>query len=119
VVTTSDLSQVKIAILQQLDKTLRQNYHQTLVEVLNELRMRDIVSQPDLSPDNVFSIILETHVLSYKPCPSVENLRDALERLTQGKYGWCVVCGREIGVETLLADPTISRCKRCQSRANS
>ena len=116
--TVADLSQVKLAMLRQLDATLRKNYHQTLIEVLNELRMRSVVSQPDPSPDKVFRVILQTHVLTYKPTPSVMRLREALERMTSGKFGLCVRCGREITIETLLADPTISCCSLCQARAN-
>ncbi|MCX6142916.1 MAG: hypothetical protein NTZ35_06825 [Ignavibacteriales bacterium] len=113
----ADLSQVKLAMLRQLDATLRQNYHQTLIEVLNELRMRSVVSQPDPSPDKVFSVILQTHVLTYKPTPSVLRLREALERMTCGKFGLCVRCGREITIETLLGDPTVSYCSLCLGRA--
>lgn len=114
----ADLNQIKLAMLRQLDTTLRQNYHQTLIEVLNELRMRSVVSQPDPSPDKVFSVILQTHVLTYKPTPSVLQIREALERMTSGKFGFCMRCGREIGIETLLNDPTVSFCPLCQGRAN-
>ena len=114
----ADLSQVKLAMLRQLDATLRQNYHQTLIEVLNELRIRSVVSQPDPTPDKVFSVILQTHVLTYKPTPSVLRLRQALERMTYGKFGLCVRCGREITAEALLGDPTVSSCSLCQGRAN-
>lgn len=116
--SVADLGRIKLAMLRQLDTTLRQNYHQSLIEVLNELRMRSIVSQPDPSPDKVFSVILETHVLTYKPAPSVMRLREALERMTRGKYGLCVRCGREIPAEALLNDPTLSYCTLCQSRPN-
>ena len=105
-------------MLRQLDTTLRQNYHQTLVDVLNELRMRSIVSQPDPSPDKVFSVILQTRVLAYKPSRSVQQLREALERLTRGKFGFCVGCGKEISAEALLRDPTLPCCPFCQGKAN-
>lgn len=116
--SVTDLSRIKLAMLRQLDVTLRQNYHQTLIDVLNELRMRSIVSQPDPSPDKVFSVILETHVLSYKPVPSVVQLREALQRMAHGRYGLCVTCGREIPTEALLKDPVRSSCLHCQGRAN-
>jgi RNA polymerase-binding transcription factor DksA len=118
VTPVADLSQVKLVMLRQLDATLRQNYHQTLIEVLNELRMRSVVSQPDPSPDKVFSVILQTHILTHKPAPSVLRLREALERMTCGKFGLCIRCGREITVETLLSDPTVPCCSLCQGRAN-
>lgn len=116
--TVADLGQVKLAMLRQLDTTLRQNYHQSLIEVLNELRMRSVVSQPDPSPEKVFSVILHTHVLTYKPAPSVLRLREALERMECGKFGLCIRCGREISVESLLNDPTLAFCSICQGRVN-
>jgi RNA polymerase-binding transcription factor DksA len=118
VTRVADLSQIKLAMLRQLDATLRQNYHQTLIEVLNELRMRSVVSQPDPSPDKVFRVILQSHVLTYKPTPSVLRLREALERMTCGKFGLCSRCGREITAEALLSDPTTSCCSLCQTKAN-
>jgi RNA polymerase-binding transcription factor DksA len=114
----ADLSQVKLAMLRELDVTLRQNYHQSLIEVLNELRMRSVVSQPDPSPDKVFAVILQTHLLTHKPTPSVQRLREALERLVCGRFGKCVRCGKEIAIEMLLGDPTASHCSHCQMRTN-
>ena len=118
VTSVADLSRIKLAMLRQLDTTLRQNYHQTLVDVLNELRMRSVVSQPDPSPDKVFSVILQTHVLTYKPSRSVQQLREALERMARGNFGLCVHCGREISAEALLRDPTLPFCPLCQGKAN-
>jgi RNA polymerase-binding transcription factor DksA len=112
------MSRIKLVMLRKLDATLRQNYHQTLVDVLNELRMRSVVSQPDPSPDKVFSVILQTRVLTYKPVRSVQQLREALERMARGKFGLCVRCGREMSAETLLRDPTLSTCPRCQGKSN-
>ena len=116
--SVADLSRIKMAMLHRLDTTLQQNYHQSLTEVLNELRMRSVVSQPDPTPDKVFKVILQTHVLSYKPTPSVRQMREALERLDHGRFGVCVRCGGEISSEILLRDPTLSCCPQCQSIAN-
>jgi RNA polymerase-binding transcription factor DksA len=113
-IRAADLSLIKQAMLKRLDATFRQNYHQSLSEVLNELRMRSVLSQPDPTPDKVFSVILEAHVLSYKPISSVNRMREALERLARGKYGLCVRCGRELPTELLLNDPTESSCQLCQ-----
>ena len=117
--STADLGQIKLAMLRQLDSTLQQNYHQTLVEVLNELRMRSVVSQPDPSPDKVFSVILQTHVLTFKPTPNVRRLKEALERMTRGEFGYCMQCGREIPSDILMRDTTVAVCSVCQQAADS
>ena len=105
-------------MLKQLDTTLRQNYHQSLSEILNELRMRSVISLPDPSPDSVFSAILRTRVLTYKQTSSVARVREALERMAAGKYGLCLRCGREIAVDVLLNDPSASSCPLCQEKPN-
>jgi RNA polymerase-binding transcription factor DksA len=118
VLSVTDLGTIKLAMLRQLDTALRQNYHQTLLEVLNELRMRSIVAQPDPPPDKVFSVILQTHILTYKSAPATSQLRDALERMVRGKYGLCIRCGKEIPVELLMNDPLEPYCTLCQPSAN-
>jgi RNA polymerase-binding transcription factor DksA len=116
--SVTDLGTIKLAMLRQIDTTLRQSYHQTLLEVLNELRMRSIVAQPDPSPDKVFSVILQTHILTYKSAPATSMLRDALERMVRGKYGLCIRCGKEIAADLLVNDPSQPFCTLCQPSAN-
>jgi len=118
VLSVTDLGTIKRAMLRQLDATLRQSYHQTLLEVLNELRMRSIVAQPDPTPDKVFSVVLQTHLLASKSAPATSQLRDALERMVRGKYGLCIRCGKEIPVELLVNDPSQPYCTLCQPSAN-
>jgi RNA polymerase-binding protein DksA len=47
------------------------------------------------------------------------ELRDidaALARIDAGGYGRCADCGADIDYERLLAQPTATRCQRCQQR---
>jgi phage/conjugal plasmid C-4 type zinc finger TraR family protein len=39
----------------------------------------------------------------------------AAERMAQGGYGRCELCGREIGEERLKALPSATRCISCQA----
>jgi len=41
----------------------------------------------------------------------------ALHRVHDGSYGRCDDCGREIGRERLLAQPSVERCVHCQEQA--
>jgi len=118
VLSHTDLGTLKLAMLRQLDAALRQNYHQSLHEVLNELRMRSIVAQPDPTPEKVFSVILQTHLLPYESVPAASQLRDAIQRMLRGKYGLCIRCGKEISVEVLLNDPAQPFCTLCHPTAN-
>ncbi|HCA81938.1 MAG TPA: hypothetical protein DEP53_19585 [Bacteroidetes bacterium] len=116
--SVTDLGTIKLAMLRKLDAALQQSYRQTLLEVLNELRMRSIVAQPDPTPDKVFSVILQARILTYKSVPATSQLRDALERMVRGKYGLCLRCGKDIPVELLMNDPTQPYCTLCQPSAN-
>lgn len=39
------------------------------------------------------------------------EVRDALERIENGTYGWCTTCNKEIEVERLTANPAAQTCK--------
>lgn len=41
------------------------------------------------------------------------KIEGALRRIESGEYGYCFVCGEEIVVERLTADPTSTRCMGC------
>ena len=42
----------------------------------------------------------------------VEDVERALDRLDQGTYGTCEVCGEPIGDDVLAASPTTRTCGR-------
>ncbi len=41
------------------------------------------------------------------------KIEGALRRIESGGYGYCFVCGEEIDVRRLSADPTNTRCMVC------
>ena len=45
-----------------------------------------------------------------------EQVEHALERLAQGKYGYCEDCSRPIPAERLKFRPEATRCVQCQGR---
>ncbi|MCQ2582724.1 MAG: TraR/DksA family transcriptional regulator [Treponema sp.] len=47
----------------------------------------------------------------------LQQIDKALERIYQGKYGRCVVCGKEIPEERLEALPWTTMCVQCASAA--
>ena len=40
----------------------------------------------------------------------------ALERITEGEYGWCVTCGDAIPVKRLENDPAVAQCVGCAGK---
>jgi len=41
------------------------------------------------------------------------KIEGALRRIDSKEYGYCYVCGEEIDIRRLSADPTITRCMGC------
>ena len=46
----------------------------------------------------------------------IEKIKDALERIDNGTFGICEVCGRRIGEERLRARPVTTRCIDCKKK---
>ena len=45
----------------------------------------------------------------------VAAIDTALQRVADGRYGWCEICGQPIAPERLAARPTATRCVTCAS----
>jgi len=46
----------------------------------------------------------------------IREIEAAKARMDDGSYGICRECGRDIGFERLLAQPTALRCRDCQQQ---
>ncbi|MEM8743051.1 MAG: TraR/DksA C4-type zinc finger protein [Pseudomonadota bacterium] len=44
------------------------------------------------------------------------KIEQALERISEGDYGYCVECGEDIPVKRLEIDPAVAQCIRCAGR---
>ncbi|MCP9439807.1 MAG: hypothetical protein NNA20_11550 [Nitrospira sp.] len=45
------------------------------------------------------------------------KIEGALRRIESGRFGLCFLCGTEIDLRRLNADPTITRCRDCVESA--
>jgi len=41
------------------------------------------------------------------------RIEQALRRIKDGEYGWCMMCGEEIAPKRLEADPSAAMCVNC------
>lgn len=104
---------VKEALLKELDLTLQRDFHQTLSEILTELRIRNAIRQPVTSPDSIFTAIQQSRILDCKSTNAIVRIRAALERMNIGKFGLCIRCGRKIGTRELERNPLVEMCASC------
>ncbi len=44
------------------------------------------------------------------------KIREAMERIDDGSYGFCEMCGGDIGEKRLIARPVTTMCIQCKSR---
>ena len=44
----------------------------------------------------------------------IMRIEGALHRIDSGDFGYCYVCGEEIGTRRLAVDPAITRCVNCK-----
>jgi RNA polymerase-binding transcription factor DksA len=112
-----ELQTVKSALLKELDVTFQKYCHQRLKDVMNELSIRYVNIRPDSSPDDIFSVVLQSGVLKTISAPPMIHMRESLERLRMGTFGLCKMCGREISAKYLQKNPTTNLCELCISES--
>lgn len=44
-----------------------------------------------------------------------KKIQDALNRINMGEYGYCKICGEDIGIQRLEARPTADQCISCKT----
>jgi RNA polymerase-binding transcription factor DksA len=108
-----ELQRVKVALLLELDVALQKCCHQRLKDVVNDLQIRYANIKPDSSPDEVFSVFLQSGVLNTMTAVPIVRMRKSLERIRMGTFGLCVLCGREISAKYLEQNPTKTHCASC------
>ncbi len=100
----------------------------TLVERLAELRELQVTSAESRRPveldqtsvgrlSRVDAMQRQAMALEVERRRDQEKLRveAALKRMDAGDFGFCVVCGEEIGARRLSVDPTVPTCIGCAS----
>jgi DnaK suppressor protein len=46
----------------------------------------------------------------------IDKIKEALERIDQGRFGICEMCGKEISYERLMARPVTTLCIECKKK---
>lgn len=105
---------VKEALLKELDQTFQRDFRQTLAEVVTELKIRNAMKQSATTPESIFTAIQQSRILESKSSSTVAQMRHALERISVGKFGLCVRCGRRISPSELERNPLLETCANCR-----
>jgi len=109
-----------------MNKKQHEHFRTVLLAWKNELeeeiartvqQMRDVPENPPdpndrASQETDMSLELRSRDRERK---LIKKIDEALERMETGDYGYCEVCGVEIGVERLEARPTAELCIDCKT----
>ncbi len=108
------IEKMKAALLEHrqviLDSIADQN--KTFEKIVETADTGDVV---DVATDVVDGQLLES--LGAQDVLRLEQIKNALDRINQGKYGYCLKCGKEIPAARLEAMPYAFLCIDCQRLA--
>ena len=81
----------------------------------------DIHLDPDDFPDEIDSASSESGLafigrLRERERQLIQKIDAALEKIEEGEYGTCRVCGEDIGMNRLKARPVADMCIDCKSQ---
>jgi RNA polymerase-binding transcription factor len=108
-------------IIADLERFLRDELTRiqgSLRAVVTESRTTESTSLTDMSVHAAETLHTEIQVaLMDRRTQQVTQIQDALARLSDGRYGFCLECEGFIGVPRLRALPFAQRCRDCQGQA--
>lgn len=106
--------------LDHLKEVLQQEREELLQEQGNQHNLTEISGHGDLvDQSNDFNEREQLLGLAEHDRERLMAINDALQKIEQGTYGICAMCGSEIPEARLLAVPTAKYCLDCQSKVES
>ena len=108
-------------IIADLERFLRDELARiqgSLRAVVTESRTTESTSLTDMSVHAAETLHTEIQVaLMDRRTQQVTQIQEAIARLSDGRYGFCLECEEFIGVPRLRALPFAQRCRDCQGQA--
>jgi hypothetical protein len=104
------------ALLHEVDRTFRRYYHQTLTDVVQDLKLRNILRGEDQTPETLLLAIHRTGILQMNPSPTILEMETVLTRFVRGTVDVCTRCGDTIALKDLEQRPTLGLCSKCRAK---
>lgn len=104
---------VQRSLLQELNLVMRHYFHQSIDDIMDELRCQLHCIQSSSQPDVILKTIYQSGVLYQRSDKIVSQMRNAVARFVRGTYGLCSHCGGDIPVLQLMNTPTTDLCIAC------
>ena len=100
-------------LISRCKKTLEQKKAELLGKSAGCPTLTYLRAFEDGSGDNLAQVNSNNHKLDQKRLREVE---DALQRIAQGTYGVCILCGKPIPPERLSEYPEVACCVTCKQK---
>jgi DnaK suppressor protein len=110
-----------------MDEKELEQFRKILTDLMDELETQSgqTVSELMLEQDREIEALAESAIqmnwavtlrLRSRESRLIRKIKSALERIEDGTYGICEVCGNPISIKRLLARPVTSKCIECKER---
>jgi len=99
-------------ILTDLMRDLENQSGKTVSELMLE-QDREIEALAESSIQMNWAVTLR---LRSRESRLIKKIKSALERIEDGTYGLCEICGENISIKRLMARPVTSKCIECKER---
>jgi len=107
----NNLQNARVNLLKKRDALLaRRTHHLAEAQELLEDRPPDV---PDVAAERTAAHVLEQ--LGEDELWQLKRITIALDRIEDGSYGRCVVCGEHIPAERMRVTPEADRCVECSN----
>ena len=114
-ITAADASRFR-ATLRQRAVALREEIRQTLLRSDEERYLTIAEQARDIEDDSFADLVVDVNLAEVdRDLAELRDIDMVLERLAEGTYGRCDMCGEDIDRKRLEAQPTAIRCLACQS----
>lgn len=103
------------ARLRERAKQLREEIRSTLERSSDETHVQIAQAVRDEGDASFSDLIMHLNLSDIdRDAQELRRIDNALVRIKEGTFGYCVDCGLDIPFGRLQAEPTAARCVRCQ-----
>ena len=108
--TQADLAEVQKTLLSKRQSLIENSVSLTQKAEHNSSNYSDLIDKASIEEE--FRMKLRTQVLEQNLIRDIDN---ALRNIKNGEFGYCELCGNEIGKKRIQAYPTATHCIECKT----
>jgi len=100
-------------LLDELNQFLQEFYHQTLEEVVTDLKIRCLIDSETDDPNSILVGIQQSGLFYQIKNDAANRIRNAIERYMNNEIGTCINCEQPIPEDWITRNPLVEYCSSC------